>query len=177
MAVDTEMAMSARAIALRVLVAFACIATAMLCGMRLYDSFVIDAHWSGSVDSIRAWWAAADRIDGIGFIERFGPVLGGSAVLIAILSFREGPPLRKWLALYVVTIVFIAAWSNLYFMPLEASLPEAAASLPDEELRALIDRWMTWKLVRLGVGIAALLFVARALSLAAHRSMTRGGSM
>ena len=137
--------------------------------MRIFDSFVIDPHWSVSADAIRAWWTSADRIDGIGFIERFGPVLGVTALLVLIFGIGEREPIRKWLVAYIGCIAVIAIWSNLYFAPVESSLPMVVDSLSDDDLRALIDEWIRWKLVRLAIGLLALACVTRALSLAHFR--------
>ena len=150
------------------LIAVHCILIGIITGCTIYAMFVLEPLWTTSAEAARAWWSATPLIDGGPFLDGIGSRLVGTSMFIIITGLFDYKPFKKWYLLSGITVTLIGFVSISYLVPLEAQIRTAAEITSDAELMGIIGEWQFWNTVRMWIGIVAMLFGLRALSLSHH---------
>ena len=122
-------------------------------GGALLASVVIFPVWSASPEAAAAW-------NGVVNEARFFVVVSPLALLLAIVtgiaSWWAEAPLRKWMRLSAVLFIAFFVITIAYFVPGQARLKgEAGAVLPQAELAAQLQTWVTLNWGRQALGVIA----------------------
>ena len=154
--------MSDGRVASRALAVLSAVLVGLLAGAMVLIEVVLVPFWRGLPPAeFRAWFTAhADRIRSL--MVPLGAGAGGVAVASAVAALaegREGVPAALVAAAGSVGVVGITVTVNE-----PANHAFTSGALTDDATSALLARWARWHHVRVGLGLAATVAAALALT-------------
>jgi hypothetical protein len=124
------------------------IASGVLMGGALYETFVTQPLWAGDPPaSVQAWKFGTIQK---GFFQTMTPGWTLCAVLVFVCSFAMPAPARTYARVIGVVGVLVMITTLTFFIPiLQKTQANGGAGLSGEEITRLTNRFVHWNILRM----------------------------